>query len=71
MPTNSKTRPVPRDLTRAEWGELLNSVSEKAVQEAREMGLTITIAKDGKIYRSAYHTISPAKIYYIQKNVLI
>ncbi len=51
MSTNSKTRPVPRDLTRAEWKELLNDVSKKAVQEAREMGLAITIAKDGKIYR--------------------
>jgi len=50
MATNNYKRPVPRDLTKVEWKELLNKVSEKAVEEAREMGLSIAIAKDGKVF---------------------
>ncbi len=48
----SRKRIVPRkELTQAEWQELLSNISEKAIQEAFKKGLSVTIARDGKVYK--------------------
>ncbi len=53
MPTKRKIKRIlPRkELTQAEWQELLRNISRKAIREAFGKGLSVTIAKGGKVFK--------------------
>ena len=50
--TDKRTnKPIPRDLTREKWDELLANISEKVKQAAFDQNLPVTVAQGNSIVK--------------------